>query len=224
MIVADRIRRTHVTHHDHDAGAPTAGMPSSTAAAGPPASVPSCRACQASPPAGAPHPQRRPVGDQVVRGGAGHRGGHHVAGARARAGRREVDEPVVPGPPGHPVGRRRLCAPRPPRPAPRPGGRSAPRSRPARSRRRARPAARSVRPPPPAGPGPSMVGGGRARPGRVLERERPGEPGLRGPRRGCRRSRASVSPGKPTMMSVVMAASGIAARTRSRIRRYFSRR
>jgi len=28
---------------------------------------------------------------------------------------------------------------------------------------------------------------------------------------------ASVSPGKPTMMSVVMAASGITARTRSRI-------
>ena len=34
----------------------------------------------------------------------------------------------------------------------------------------------------------------------------------------------SVSPGKPTMMSVVIAASGMAARTRSRMARYFSRR
>ena len=34
----------------------------------------------------------------------------------------------------------------------------------------------------------------------------------------------SVSPGKPTMMSVVMAASGIAARTRSMIPRYRSDR
>ena len=32
---------------------------------------------------------------------------------------------------------------------------------------------------------------------------------------------SSVSPGKPTMMSVVIAASGIAARTRSMIPRYF---
>ena len=35
---------------------------------------------------------------------------------------------------------------------------------------------------------------------------------------------SSVSPGKPTMMSVVIAASGIAARTRSMMPRYFSRR
>ena len=35
---------------------------------------------------------------------------------------------------------------------------------------------------------------------------------------------SSVSPGKPTMMSVVIAASGIAARTRSRMPRNFSDR
>ena len=33
---------------------------------------------------------------------------------------------------------------------------------------------------------------------------------------------SSVSPGKPTMMSVVIAASGIAARTRSMMPRYFA--
>ena len=41
--------------------------------------------------------------------------------------------------------------------------------------------------------------------------------------RVCSKS-ASVSPGKPTMMSVVIAASGIAARTLSMIPRYLSRR
>ena len=35
------------------------------------------------------------------------------------------------------------------------------------------------------------------------------------------RKSSSVSPGKPTMMSVVIAASGIAARTRSMMPRYF---
>ena len=41
--------------------------------------------------------------------------------------------------------------------------------------------------------------------------------------RVCTKS-SSVSPGKPTMMSVVIAASGMAARTRSMMPRYFSRR
>ena len=35
---------------------------------------------------------------------------------------------------------------------------------------------------------------------------------------------SSVSPGKPTMMSVVIAASGMAARTRSMMPRYFEER
>ncbi len=39
----------------------------------------------------------------------------------------------------------------------------------------------------------------------------------------CAKS-SSVSPGKPTMMSVVIAASGICSRTRSMMPRYFSRR
>ena len=41
--------------------------------------------------------------------------------------------------------------------------------------------------------------------------------------RVCAKS-SSVSPGKPTMMSVVIAASGMATRTRSMMPRYFSRR
>ena len=42
--------------------------------------------------------------------------------------------------------------------------------------------------------------------------------------RSVSRKSSSVSPGKPTMMSVVMAACGILARTRSRIPRNFSER
>src|SRR5215475_81037 len=48
---------------------------------------------------GPPHRARWCVRDQVVRGGLGHHRGHHVAGARIGARRREVNQPVVPGPP-----------------------------------------------------------------------------------------------------------------------------
>ena len=64
---------------------------------------------------------------------------------------------------------------------------------------------------------------GGAGPRRVLERERAARTARRARRRASPAKSSSVSPGNPTMMSVVIAASGIAARTSSRIARYRAR-
>ena len=200
------------------AGTPTVGMPRPTPA-GARARV---RASQAS-------PQRvrrtasRAVGDQVVRGGVGDLDGGDVAGPDLVVGRRRSGRAGCRGRGRRAGGWRRPCGPRPRRPSRRGGGRPASCSPP---RRRRRPRRRA------AGSGPSRRAGS-IWSGSVAA----GVPGrleywkVKAPlNRACSTTASvcwkssSVSPGKPTMMSVVMAASGIAARTRSMMPRYFSER
>ena len=201
------------------AGTPIAGMPSDTpaGAAAPPSGLPRVAG------AGTAHAEHRPVGDQVVRGGVGDLDGDHVAGPRRSprsTAEREVHQPVVGAAAGEPVGGGVLAAlplgdhqldaaadePLVLLPRDVVDQRDQPLVAVLDDSR---------------GTCSSSTAAGV--PGR-LEYWNVNAPENRASRTTCIVSRksSSVSPGKPTMMSVVIAASGIAARTRSMMPRNFA--
>ncbi len=173
------------------------------------------RLSHASPPPGSAAPQMTLSATRWCGAASpGHLHRHHVAGPGRSAPAPQVDEAVVRGPAGQPLGGAVLAA------LALGDQHLEGRGRPAACSPsqddlllERRPAARSAPGRPPSAPGRPWWP--RGVPGRLeyWKVKALREPGLRGPRRAWPAKSSSVSPGKPTMMSVVMAASGMAART-----------